>query len=188
MRTFPPDTTPRLLVLAGEDKPGSTTERGRPIGPEYYSIAHKIAFMDAHGIDISVISLANPWLDIVDSSEATQRAHEINDGMNASCLEYPGRLFMFGALPMSGSVEEMVAEVRRLKGLNCVRGVVMGTGGLGKGLDDLRMEPIYEVLQEEAMTVFLHPHYGLLAEEYGPRAAEYGLVLPLALGYVFGVN
>lgn len=140
--------------------------------------------MDAHNIDISVISIGNPWLDIVDPHEAAQKAREINDDMNASCLEYPGRLFMFGALPLSGTVEEIVAEVHRLRGLSCVRGVVMGMGGLGKGLDDERLDTVYAALQEEEMTVFLHPHYGLRADVYGPRAAEYGHVLPLALGYV----
>lgn len=91
---------------------------------------------------------------------------------------------MFGALPLSGTVEEIVAEVHRLRGLNCVRGVVMGMGGLGKGLDDERLDTVYAALQEEEMIVFLHPHYGLQADVYGPRAAEYGHVLPLALGYV----
>lgn len=140
--------------------------------------------MDAHNIDISVISLANPWLDIVDPSEAAQKAREINDEMNAMCMQYPGRLFMFGALPLKGTLEETVAEIKRLHGLSCVRGVVMGTGGLGKGLDDLELDAVYAALQEEEMTVFLHPHYGLPAEVYGPRVADYGHVLPLALGYV----
>lgn len=140
--------------------------------------------MDAHEIDISVISLANPWLDIVEPSEAAQRACEINDEMNSMCLQYPGRLFMFGALPLKGTLEETVLEIKRLRGLSCVRGVVMGTGGLGNGLDDQKLDAVYAALQEEELTVFLHPHYGLPAEVYGPRAAEYGHVLPLALGYV----
>ena len=44
--------------------------------------------------------------------------------------------------------------------------------------------PIFEALAEAQLTVFLHPHYGLPNEVYGPRAsAEYGHVLPLALGF-----
>lgn len=90
---------------------------------------------------------------------------------------------MFAALPLSASMEEVVAEVRRLGGLKTVRGVIMGTGGLGSGLDDERLGPVWGALEEAGLTVFLHPHYGLLGEVWGPRAAEYGHVLPLALGY-----
>lgn len=138
--------------------------------------------MDAHGIDISVISLANPWLDFLDPSEAVRKAVGINDDMNATCLQYPGRLFAFGTLPLSASVDEIVGEVGRLRELACIRGVIMGTSGLGRGLDDERLNPVWKALQENNMTIFLHPHYGLPAEVYGPRAAEYGHVLPLALG------
>lgn len=139
--------------------------------------------MDQHGIDISVISLANPWLDFLPPAEATEKAREINNDMNTTCGQYPGRLFTFGTLPLSASVEEIVTEVHRLKRLKWMRGVVMGTSGLGKGLDDQRLDAVYAALQETRQTLFLHPHYGLPAEVYGPRAAEYGHVLPLALGY-----
>jgi hypothetical protein len=77
-----------------------------------------------------------------------------------------------------------VEEVKRLAGLKYMRGIVMGTSGRGKGLDDLELEPVYEALQETKQMVFLHPHYGLPKDVYGPRAPEYGHVLPLALGYV----
>jgi predicted TIM-barrel fold metal-dependent hydrolase len=140
--------------------------------------------MDAHGIDISVISLANPWLDFLPPSTAASTARELNDAMDATCGEYPGRLFAFGALPMSASVEEIVDEVKRLATLKYMRGVVMGTSGLGSGLDDERLDKVYEALEETGQVVFLHPHYGLPKEVFGPRQSEYGLVLPLALGYV----
>ena len=59
----------------------------------------------------------------------------------------------------------------------------MGTSGLGRGLDDLELEPVWAALQEEKQMVFIHPHYGLPNEVYGPRAGAYGHVLPLALGF-----
>ncbi|KAL7274303.1 hypothetical protein RUND412_002796 [Rhizina undulata] len=184
VRSFPPSTESRLVILPGEDDPSTpSTSRGRPIGPEYFDISQKIAFMDAHGIEISVISLANPWLDFLSPSDAAEKAKEINDDMNEACGEYPGRLFAFGALPLSGNIEEIVSEVKRLKGLKFLRGIVMGTSGLGDGLDDERLNPVWEALQETGQVVFLHPHYGLPKEVYGPKANEYGHVLPLALGF-----
>jgi len=64
-----------------------------------------------------------------------------------------------------------------------MRGVIMGTSGLGRGLDDPALEPVWAALQETETLLFLHPHYGLPNDVYGPRAGEYGHVLPLALGF-----
>lgn len=139
--------------------------------------------MDTHGIVISVISLANPWLDFLPPETAASTARELNDSLDAMCGEYPGRLFSFGALPLSASIGEIVDEVKRLATLKYMRGVVMGTSGLGSGLDDERLDAIYKALQETSQVVFLHPHYGLPNEVFGPRASESGHVLPLALGY-----
>ncbi|OCK78972.1 uracil-5-carboxylate decarboxylase [Lepidopterella palustris CBS 459.81] len=185
IRTFPDaPNSPRLIILPGENDPATpSTSRGRPIGPEYHDIAAKIDFMDTHKINISVISLANPWLDFLPESEAAETARRINDDINDLCSKYPGRLYAFGTLPLSGSTGEVIAEIERLKSLKYMRGIIMGTSGLGRGLDDLSLDPIYAALQSTCTLIFLHPHYGLPLSVYGPRASEYGHVLPLALGF-----
>ena len=185
MRTFPdaPDES-RLIILPGEDDPSTpSTSRGRPIGPEYYNITQKIAFMDTHKIDTSVISLANPWLDFLPAEEAGETAKRINDDVDALCAKYPGRLYAFGTLPLSAPVATVVKEIERLAGLKHMRGVIMGTSGLGNGLDDAALDPIFAALERHEQLIFLHPHYGLPASVYGPRGNEYGHVLPLALGF-----
>ncbi|KAF3910891.1 hypothetical protein ABW20_dc0107694 [Dactylellina cionopaga] len=184
IRDTEPGKPSRLIILPGEDDPSNeSTAKGRPIGGEYYDINKKIEFMDLHGIDISVISLANPWLDFFDPSEAKKVAQEVNDAINSMCDSHKGRLFAFGSLPLSASTGIIVEEVQRLPTLNYMRGIIMGTGGLGKGLDDPELDPVYRALEENEMTIFLHPHYGLPKEVFGPRAAEYGHILPLALGF-----
>ena len=52
-------------------------------------------------------------------------------------------------------------EIKRLKGLKYMRGVILGTTGLGKGLDDPELLPVFKALQDEKLPIFLHPHYGL---------------------------
>jgi aminocarboxymuconate-semialdehyde decarboxylase len=174
----------RLIILPGEDSPNTpSTSRGRPVGPSYWDIKEKIKFMDQHDIDISVISLANPWLDFVDVDKAAVTAKSINDEINDLCAEYPGRLFAFGTLPLSASTEEIVAEIHRLSTLKHIRGVILGTTGLGKGLDDPSLHPIFSALQSTSQMIFLHPHYGLPSSVFGPMQGEYGHVLPLALGF-----
>jgi aminocarboxymuconate-semialdehyde decarboxylase len=184
IRSFPPDPSSRLIILPGEDSsPTPSTSRGRPIGPEYYDISRKIEFMNKHHIDISVISLANPWLDFLPANDAGPIAQRVNNEINELCDQYPGRLFAFGTLPLSASREVIVKEAARLSKMKYMRGVIMGTSGLGQGLDDLDLDPIYAALQEYQLTIFLHPHYGLTKEAFGPRASDYGHVLPLALGF-----
>ena len=74
-----PNDPERLVILPNEEEQTSTNA-GRPIGEEYYSVKAKLAFMDLHDIDISVISLANPWLDWMhDEEEAESVAHQINE-------------------------------------------------------------------------------------------------------------
>ncbi|KAH7555630.1 hypothetical protein BM1_07253 [Bipolaris maydis] len=184
--TFTPNApdSARLIILPGEDDPSMpSTSRGRPIGQEYYEIKEKIAFMDLHKIDKSVISLANPWLDFLPAEEAGEAAKKINDDVNDQCSQYPGRLYFFGTLPLSASPEVITAEIERLSTLKYARGVIMGTSGLGQGLDDAKLDPVYAALEKHQQLIFLHPHYGLPASVYGPRASEYGHVLPLALGF-----
>ncbi|KAF1835562.1 hypothetical protein BDW02DRAFT_547881 [Decorospora gaudefroyi] len=185
VRTFPDaPNSARLIILPDEDDPSTPSiSRGRPIGSEYYDIKEKIAFMDQHKIDKSVISLANPWLDFLPADEASEAAQQINNDINNQCSQYPGRLYFFGTLPLSAAPSAITAEIERLTTLPYARGVIMGTSGLGQGLDDKNLDPIYATLEKHHQLIFLHPHYGLPSSVYGPRASEYGHVLPLALGF-----
>jgi aminocarboxymuconate-semialdehyde decarboxylase len=184
VRSFPehPDE-PRLIILPAEAESDSTA-RGRPIGPEYSDINAKLGFMDDHGINGSVLSLANPWVDFMEPSEAPKLSDEVNDWFDEQCQIHKGRLWFFAVLPLKQSPpEQLAAQIHALKQKSYCRGIVMGTGGLGEGLDDPKLDPVWEAIASTGFMIFLHPHYGLPAELYGPRNEEYGHVLPLALGF-----
>jgi aminocarboxymuconate-semialdehyde decarboxylase len=174
IRSFDDPNNLRLIILPGEDSSSTpSTSRGRPVGPSYWNIEDKINFMDQHDISISVMSLANPWLDFVtDEKEAIEMAVKINDWINEAGDRYPGRIFGFGVLPMGASVPAIQDEIRRIKGLKNLRGVVMGTTGRGKGLDDPDFVPVWQTLEDTEQITFLHPHYGLPVELYGPQVSR----------------
>ncbi|KAL4866307.1 hypothetical protein BDV12DRAFT_172984, partial [Aspergillus spectabilis] len=192
---------PRLIILSSDDDPSiPIDQRGRPVDSSYWDIDVKLGFMRQHGINTSVISLANPWLDFLAPAEAQLWAERINDDLEKTCaevntaadpestlsLEQKETLFAFGALPLSAPSSDIVVnEIKRLKTLPHLRGVIMGTSGLGKGLDDASLDPVWSALQETDTLMFLHPHYGLPDEAFGgPEVtARYGHVLPLALGF-----
>ncbi|CEI39414.1 hypothetical protein FVEN_g8638 [Fusarium venenatum] len=191
VRKFPQASDPRLILLEAEVKALEEATRdpdakppGRPLTSHYASLAQKVHFMDTHKIDISVISLANPWLDFLDPSESGSIAESVNQEFSRMCGEHPGRLFFFGTLPLTANLDTILESIKYLPTLKYCRGVILGTSGLGKGLDDPDLLPIFEALARADLTVFLHPHYGLPNDVWGPRAsAEYGHVLPLALGF-----
>lgn len=169
----------RLVILPGEDKE-ITTSTGRPIGQEYWNVDVKLQFMEKHRIAKSVISLANPWLDFLTGDAAASVAAELNDELQAICEHSKGKLFGFATLPVRNPAAA-VAEVRRLKKLSCIRGVILGTPGAGDGLDHANMRDVLEAIADEGYMVFLHPHYGVGNEHF----ADTGHALFLALGFPF---
>jgi predicted TIM-barrel fold metal-dependent hydrolase len=191
VRSFPQSPDPRLILLEAEVRSleeatsnPSAKPPGRPLTSHYASLEQKIHFMDTHRIDTSVVSLANPWLDFLSAQESGPIATSVNEEFSNMCAKHPRRLFFFAALPLTAPLEAVLESVAHVKALKYCRGVILGTSGLGQGLDDPNLVPIFEALADAQLPVFLHPHYGLPNQVWGPRAsAEYGHVLPLALGF-----
>ena len=169
----------RLIILPGEDKE-ITTSTGRPIGREYFDVKAKLNFMDKHGIEKSVISLANPWLDFLTGNEAESVAQELNDELQSICEQSNGRLYGFATLPVRNPIAA-VKEVHRLSSLNKIKGVILGTPGAGQGLDHDNCKDILHAIEDKNYTIFLHPHYGVGNEHYH----DSGHALFLALGFPF---
>ncbi|GAB1320707.1 hypothetical protein MFIFM68171_10917 [Madurella fahalii] len=193
VRNFPNSPDPRLILLEAEvpslekaarDGSSSVTP-GRPLTKNFTSLPQKLAFMDTHNISISVLSLANPWLDFLSPTEASPIATSINTSFESMCASHPGRLYFFASLPLTAPLAAILSFVTTSlpKFAHC-RGIILGTSGLGSGLDDPNMLPIFTALAESNLPVFLHPHYGLPNSVFGSRAEDdYGHVLPLALGF-----
>jgi predicted TIM-barrel fold metal-dependent hydrolase len=171
------DGQDRMLILPGEDADSSTSV-GRPIGSEYWDRARKVAFMDRHGISVTVVSPANPWLDFLD--DAAVVATEINEDMEALCAGSAGRLYGLGLLPVRNP-DAAAAELQRIAALPHLRGAVIGTTGAGRGLDDPAMDVMWAAAERNELMIFVHPHYGLGNE----ALAGYGHAMPLALGFPF---
>jgi len=169
----------RLIILPGEDAE-LTTSSGRPIGREYWDVAAKLKFMDVHGIEKSVVSLANPWLDFLTGSAAASVAQELNDELQGICEKSKGRLLGFATLPVRNP-EASVREVERLKSLSHIKGVILGTPGAGNGLDHPNVRDMLLAIESQGYPIFLHPHYGVGNEHYN----DSGHSLFLALGFPF---
>ncbi|PSR93714.1 hypothetical protein PHLCEN_2v4609 [Hermanssonia centrifuga] len=147
--------------------------------------------MDKHGIDVSIVSSANPWLDFLPASTAHKLAGELNDDLEMFCATSPSltstlkRLYGFGLLPLVPeiTVTSLLETVEQISQLPHLKGIIMGTRGVGKGLDDDALEPVWEAISKAGLVVFLHPHYGVDGKAWGEKPN--GHVLPLALGFPF---
>lgn len=179
------DAPPRLIILPSDDDASiPLASRGRPIDTSYSSVQEKLQFMDTHGISTSVVSLANPWLDFLPAGEGLKWAKTINNELEDICSQdRENRLYAFATLPLSASSRDIVAEIYRLESLPHIKGTIFSTTAMGAGLDDPALDPVWAALEETQTLIFLHPHYGLPSEVYGPRNTDYGHVLPLALGF-----
>jgi predicted TIM-barrel fold metal-dependent hydrolase len=190
----PATGSPRLIILPSEDDQSKPVDmRGRPLGTAFFtSLDAKCVFMNLHGITTSVVALPSPWLDFLPATESAKWARIVNDELeefsakvgdqssNSTC-----KIFAFGTLPLSASLEENIAEISRLKALSNVKGIMIGPTGLGRGLDDSALSPVWQHLEKTKTIIFLHPKYGLPETALGgPEVvARSGTVLPLALGF-----
>jgi predicted TIM-barrel fold metal-dependent hydrolase len=207
VRTFPSSPDPRLILLESEIPSleraladPSAPLPGRPLTKHFTSLPAKLAFMSHHNITTSVLSLANPWLDFLPADTAGATAVQINTSFETMCRSTntttttttnpqtktktkTKTLFFFGTLPLTAPTRTILASITHLTTLPHCRGIILGTSGLGAGLDDPSLLPIFHVLAAASLPVFLHPHYGLPNSVFGERATQQGHVLPLALGF-----
>lgn len=138
-------------------------------------------------------SSANPWLDFLPPERAHALAQELNDDLEKYCSTspeaegFPGlkSIYGFGLLPLVPgiSISSVLEIIKQINTLPHISGIIIGTRGVGSGLDDETLEPVWEALQQTNLVVFVHPHYGVDSKLFGDMAN--GHVLPLALGFPF---
>jgi len=124
--------------------------------------------------------------------QAQTLAAELNADLEDYCATGPSvqnhsikRLYGLGLLPLVPeiSTSAVVDIVKQISTLPHLRGMIIGTKGLGKGLDDPTLDPVWGAIEAAGLVVFLHPHYGVDGSAWGD--IDNGHVLPLALGFPF---
>lgn len=133
-------------------------------------------------------------MDFLPADTAQKLAGELNEDLESYCATSPvvsgdrlRRLYGFGLLPLvpEVSVESVLQTIQQISSLPHLKGIIMGTRGLGKGLDDEALEPVWTAIAKAGLVVFLHPHYGVEGSNATWGEKDYGHVLPLALGFPF---
>jgi aminocarboxymuconate-semialdehyde decarboxylase len=156
---------------------------GVEFSEDFQDLSAKLAFMDRSGIDHSVISVGNPWLDL-DAGEATvSLAMRINEDLLDGVDQERRRLAALCVLP-NDSPESAADVIRDVGSDRRCAGFVVGTEICGRPFDDAALEPVWRALTDRGLTLFVHPREGLA----GRAAQGYGQVLTIALDFPFATT
>jgi predicted TIM-barrel fold metal-dependent hydrolase len=118
--------------------------------------ALRLKEMDEAGVDIQVLSHANPSLQKLDATTAVPLAVRVNDRLHEAVQRHPDRFAAFAALPTAdptAAADELERTVTRLG----FKGAMIH--GLTNGVfhDDKRFWPIFERAQALDVPLYLHP-------------------------------
>ena len=116
----------------------------------------RIAEMDAHGIDVQVLSIVQPGLEHSDADDAIPVARAFNDRIAEAIAAHPERFAGFAALPTAdpaASAAELARAVRELG----FKGALINGRTRERFLDDEFFWPMFEAAEALDAPIYLHP-------------------------------
>jgi 2,3-dihydroxybenzoate decarboxylase len=156
----------RKLIEDGIDDPGfrslwgfygkSPTERSAFLREGLVDLgALRLGHMDAAGIDMQVLSLTAPGVQIMDRDTAVPFAAFANDYLADAVKKHPTR---FAGLAAFAPQDPAAAakEIARGKTLG-LKGAILNSHTHGEYLDTEKYWPIFEAAEAEGMPIYLHP-------------------------------
>lgn len=118
---------------------------------------HRLADMDATGIDRQVISLTAPGTQIFDADRAVAVATLANDQLAEACRRHPGRFSGLTAIAPQAP-GHAVAEIERGAQSLGFNGVIINSHTHDQYLDDPKFWPIFEAAEALDTPIYLHPN------------------------------
>jgi predicted TIM-barrel fold metal-dependent hydrolase len=161
MRTIAPEEhclTPELRELLGPQiHPDYAVHRWPPaLETRLMDLSEgRIAEMDAHGIDVQVLSMLQPGLEHGPADRAVPAARAFNDRVAAAIAAHPGRFAGFAALPTAdptAAADELARAVRELG----FKGALVNGRTLERFLDDQFFWPMFESAAALGVPIYLH--------------------------------
>lgn len=117
----------------------------------------RLAAMDAAGVDVSVLSATTPGIQgEKDAKSAVALAQASNDFLAGEVQKRPQRYAGFAALPLQDPGAAAIELQRAVRTLGFKGALINGQTG-GHYLDDDRYLPVWEMVQELDVPVYLHP-------------------------------
>ena len=144
----------------------------------------RISHMDATGIDMQVISITSPGVQVFKGDLATELAHEANDVLSAACQKHPDRFAGLAAVAPQNPAAA-AAELERAMQQLGLRGFLINSHTFGEYLDDQKYWEIFEAAEANQAPLYLHPRTpgnGMIDPflDYGLYFAGWGFTIETA--------
>ncbi len=138
----------------------ATNEKENPVGglkPQAWTPETSLAFMDEAGIDVAILSISTPGIQMPDKIAAGQLARKCNELAATLISKYPKRFGAFASVPMS-DINEAINEITFALDVLKLDGVVLFTNSGGVYLGDQMLKPLFHELQRRKAVVYVHPN------------------------------
>ncbi|HET7002796.1 MAG TPA: amidohydrolase family protein, partial [Puia sp.] len=139
----------------------ATNEKENPVGglkPQVWSPEISLAFMDEAEIDITILSVSTPGIQLRDRQKGRGLARKCNELSASLIAKYPRRFGAFAAIPMSGNMDDAREEAIYALDILKLDGVVLFSNSNGIYLGDPTLRPLFEELQKRKAVVYVHPN------------------------------
>jgi len=142
----------------------------------------RLKVMDDNGVDLQVLSLTIPGVELMDASTGTALARNVNDALADVVRKHPDRFLGFAALAPQ-SPEEAANELERAVKELDLKGWKTHSNYGENYLDEKRYWPIFERAEKLNVPIYLHPSFPTIPQ----LKTDYGWALSGA-PFGFGVE
>lgn len=144
-------TGPTNMIFYYKEARLATVNRAGHYDPE-----ERMKDLEEYGIDLQIVSLTTPSVELIPVREGVVWAKKVNDYLATVCEKYKGRLYAYATLPLQ-DVKESVKELERAYQELSVKGVIIFSNINGLPIYSPKFLPIYEAAEAYEMPLFIHP-------------------------------
>ena len=138
--------SPSKYRLLDPDQPNKLTDCGEL----------RLKEMDEAGIDMQVLSLSFPGVELFEPADGIRMAKAVNNNISDIAKRYPDRFAGFAAIAPQGPEEAADELERAVKELG-LKGAIINGNIQGEFLDDRKFWPIFERAEKLDVPIYIHP-------------------------------
>jgi 5-carboxyvanillate decarboxylase len=118
--------------------------------------AERLSLMDAAGVDVAVLSLWNPGVQMFEASQGIELAKISNDRLAAAIKRHPTRYAGLAAVAPQDPQAAALEVERAMQSLS-LNGVLINSHTNDEFLDDQKFWPIFEAAVANDAPIYIHP-------------------------------
>jgi aminocarboxymuconate-semialdehyde decarboxylase len=154
---------------------------------DWYDLEFQLDRMDRLGRRVDVVTSAGPFCGLFTDTDLA-RSREVtrlyNETMAEAARTHPGRVWGTCVLPLQDTDVALAELDYAVNELGLVAVNMPGRFGEGENIDEARLEPLYDRVEELGVTLFVHPN----DEAFEEILQGYDGALYLSLGRVIDVS